>query len=103
MGNWTNSKFPLITAKSIFIFRKTIFLSEPEIGFILSNITGGVLVWAAPILAQNNPLLENYNDFNVEFKKASARRASTQPAEYALLELRQGSNDLSTYILTLKN
>ncbi|KAJ1113094.1 hypothetical protein NDU88_001351 [Pleurodeles waltl] len=69
-----------------------------KVAFLLSYLAGDAATWAIPLVHKNSPLLYNWRNFVSEFERVFDHRTVTQSADRELLDLRQGNQDLVSYL-----
>ncbi|KAJ1165667.1 hypothetical protein NDU88_006084 [Pleurodeles waltl] len=72
--------------------------AQSKVAFLLSYLSGDAATWAIPLVRKNSPLLYNWKNFVREFERVFDRRTVTQSADHELLDLRQGNQDLVSYL-----
>ncbi|KAJ1105074.1 hypothetical protein NDU88_002482 [Pleurodeles waltl] len=72
--------------------------AQSKVAFVLSYLSGDAATWAIPLVHKNSPLLYNWRNSVCEFERVFDRRTVTQSADHELLDLRQGNQDLLSYL-----
>lgn len=66
--------------------------------FMMSYMGGNAANWTIPLLERNDPVLHSFFDFCLELRKLFDRKSHMLSLDRELLTLRQGSQDLLSYI-----
>lgn len=69
-----------------------------KVAFIISYLVGNAAEWAVPLVRNNDPLLYDLDLFKEKMRSLFAKHAYMQASDTELLNLRQGSKDLLSYI-----
>ncbi|XP_069502490.1 protein LDOC1-like [Ambystoma mexicanum] len=86
-----------------FAFRQNAFSTDhAKVGFMITQMTGNALAWATPLVSQSDPVLQNFVAFKDLLKQTFLRTESAHLASEDLLDVRQGSSDLLSYISSFK-
>ena len=72
--------------------------NQARVAFLISYLSGDAASWAVPLVAANDSILTDWQEFKAEFIKVFDRRATTFCADKELLELTQGRGDLVSYL-----
>ena len=72
--------------------------NQARVAFLISYLTGDAAAWVVPLVSNNDPILTDWEAFRMEFTKVFDRRATTLCADRELLEHKQGSTELVTYL-----
>ncbi|KAJ1208141.1 hypothetical protein NDU88_003530 [Pleurodeles waltl] len=72
--------------------------AQSKVAFLLSYLTGDAATWAIPFVRKNSPLLYNWRNVVRKFERVFDRRTVTQSEDRELLDLRQGNQDLVSYL-----
>lgn len=69
-----------------------------KVAFVISYLVGNAAEWAVPLVETNDPLLYDYKIFQDKMRSLFSKHTYMQASDNALLNLKQGSKDLLTYI-----
>ena len=82
-----------------FLCKPQVFVSDAsKVAFILSYLGGVAADWSIPLIEQNDPILYDFSAFKTAMTRLFAKHVFIQSSDNELLNLRQGSRDLVTYI-----
>lgn len=68
-----------------------------KVAFILSHCTGTAAIWAAPLISQTSPVLDDYGDFMRAFKEMFQSPTHLQASQEDLFRCRQGAGTVVSY------
>ncbi|KAJ1113638.1 hypothetical protein NDU88_001880 [Pleurodeles waltl] len=98
-GDPLKAQYFLVQVELHFTCRPNTFPdAQSKVAFLLSYLSGDAATWAIPLVRKNSPLLYNCRNFVREFERVFDRRTVTQSADCELLDLRQGNQDLVSYL-----
>ncbi|XP_069495567.1 protein LDOC1-like [Ambystoma mexicanum] len=73
-----------------------------KVGFMITHMTGNALAWATPLVKQTDPVLQDYSTFKTLIQQTFLRTETTFLATEDLLDIRQGSTNLLSYMTSFK-
>ena len=71
---------------------------QAKVAFVLSYLSGNAADWSIPLVNQDDPVLHDFQAFQLNMEKLFARHSQGQALDNELLSLRQGNQDLLAYI-----
>ena len=81
-----------------FMVKPALRSSQAKAAFLASNLGGEALIWIAPLLSGDSPMLQNWPQLRATFERAFGNNRVTIDAPQQLLKLQQGSKNLASFV-----